>query len=302
MFDQLLTTGQVVTITTMPEGHSVHVLHGIGGIKIEESNGQGGWVKIHENRIARNVILAVTNATWRVTNYGAVSVAVSIEVESGEITDTIENLDGSKLVAKPGGEFWFYDDTGIATYVIAHRAPDINDDSTQSVGTSTRWCDTSDPNVRIYFCTDPQAGAANWSSYYATQDVYDYAANIWSALGFYSNSGMIEVVNGSVVFGSLYTAPTDYDGTTINASPNQKANHFHSGSVATIGVDLDVYGFSASVGSVFCLTCDSMASIPTLNWTTMSTYFAGSPPSNLSGGQTVEVCCIAAGMLTFRVY
>lgn len=80
MFDQLLTSGQVVTITTMPEGQSVHVLHGIGGIKIEESNGQGGWVKIHENRIARNVTLAVTNATWRVTNYGSVSIAVSMEV------------------------------------------------------------------------------------------------------------------------------------------------------------------------------------------------------------------------------
>lgn len=98
MFDQLLTSGQVVTITTMPEGQSVHVLHGIGGIKIEESNGQGGWVKIHENRIARNVTLAVTNATWRVTNYGVVSIAVSIETV--ESAGTVDNAAVNAAIAE----------------------------------------------------------------------------------------------------------------------------------------------------------------------------------------------------------
>lgn len=80
MFDQELTPDEIVTITTMPAGQTVNILHGIGGIRIEESNGQGGWVKIHEHHIARKVSLPVTNSTWRIKNIGTVDVAVSLEV------------------------------------------------------------------------------------------------------------------------------------------------------------------------------------------------------------------------------
>lgn len=121
-------------------------------------------------------------------------------------------------------------------------------------------------------------------------------------VGNFANFGDINVAMATTVLGEFETSPADYDGLTITPSPSMISRYYHNYTdSSSITVDLDTNGFSGSTGAIFSLTCDNMVNFNSLSWVTSQGIFAGSAPSNLSGGETVEVRATAGGLI-FRVY
>lgn len=217
--------------------------------------------------------------------------------------DVIQSLTGTKCVAKTNGEYWFYDDAGSVTYVIANRAPLNTDNSSKGVIYGTKWFDTTDIDQAFYYCSS--AAEANWSMYYTAQEAYDVAYDVFVGLGSCTNNGSVYLTSGAAVLGTLHTLPTDWDALVITPPINAESRYYHTGaSTVAIAVTLDNSGseFEQSVGSVFYLTCGQMQSISLLSWYSMASCIINSLPSALSGGQTVEVRCVDSNVLAVRVY